>query len=200
MINNYKEFKDFLNKLDYKPKLLLHSCCGPCSTYTLSFLNNYFDITIYYTNDNIYPKEEYNLRLFEQKKVIAKMNLNIPIIAPTYQEEDFNKAILGKENLGEHSPRCYSCMALRLNKTALYAKENNFDYFTTTLSISPYKNSDWINEIGYILEEKYNIKYLYSNFKKEEGYKKSVALSRELGIYRQEYCGCIYSFKERSKS
>lgn len=197
MISNYKEFKLFLKTIENRPKLLLHSCCGPCSSHVLELLNNYFSITIFYSNDCIFPLEEYYHRLHEQIKIVQEMNLDINIVIPPYDKADYNKAVKGQENLGEHSIRCYSCFLERLTKTAKYAADNQFSYFTTTLSISPYKNSSWLNEIGYKLEREYGIKYLYSDFKKEDGYKRSIALSKEYDLYRQDYCGCIYSLNER---
>lgn len=199
MITNYKDFKKFIEGLETKPKLLLHSCCGPCSSYTLSLLIKYFEVTVFYANDNIYPEKEFYLRAEEQVKVVSKMHFDINVIVHPYNPQNYYSAIKGKERLGEHSLRCYECYKFRLEQTAKYAKENGFDYFTTTLSISPYKNSDWLNEIGFSLEDKYDIKFLYSNFKKEEGYKKSISLSREYDIYRQEYCGCAFSLEERSE-
>ena len=198
MINNYKEFKAFLEKLDSRPKLLLHSCCAPCSSYVITFLDKYFDITIFYSNDNIYPVSEFNKRLDEEIKFCLKINPNIKVIYDEYEYNDYLNAIKGKENLGERSPRCYECYKFRLEKTAKKAKELGYDYFTTTLSISPHKNSTWINEIGNVLESEYNVKYLYSDFKKEEGYKRSIELSKEYGLYRQDYCGCVYSLNEKS--
>ena len=199
MINNYKEFKAFLEKLDSRPKLLLHSCCAPCSSYVITFLDKYFDITIFYSNDNIYPVSEFDKRLDEEIKFCLNINPNIKVIHDEYVYEDYLNAIKGKEDLGERSPRCYECYKFRLEKTAKKAKELGYDYFTTTLSISPHKNSTWINEIGNKLESEYNVKYLYSDFKKEEGYKKSIELSKEYGLYRQDYCGCVYSLNEKSK-
>ena len=195
MITSYNEFKNFIKNLDYKPKLLLHACCAPCSSHTILLLKEYFDITIYFSNDNIYPYSEYELRL-EEIKTFCK-NFEVDVIYDSYNNDDFYKAIKGYESLGERSERCYKCYSLRLEKTALKALELGFDYFSTTLSISPYKVEPWINEIGYALENKYNIKYLYSNFKKEEGYKKSIALSVEYNLYRQDYCGCVFSYEER---
>lgn len=199
MIDNYKDFLKFLNTLDKRPKLLLHSCCAPCSSYTIEFLSKYFDIDIYYTNDNIYPKEEFKKRSNEQLRLVSLINSNIKVIIDDYNDKNYYEAIKGYENLGEHSLRCYYCYKFRLEKTAAYAKSNGYDYFTTTLSISPYKNDKWINEIGYELEEKYNIKYLYSNFKKSEGYKESIKLSLKYNLYRQNYCGCIFSYNDREK-
>ena len=199
MIDNYKNFKKWLLKLENRPKLLLHSCCAPCSSHTLLFLKKYFDISIYYSNDNIHPKAEYDKRLEEQINFVTKIDKDINVIYDEYHDEDFFKAVKGLENLGEHSLRCYECYKLRLEKTVIKAKELGYDYFSTTLSISPYKNSNWINEIGYLLEEKYGILYLFSDFKKEEGYKNSIRLSNEYGLYRQDYCGCIFSYNERSE-
>ena len=199
MIDNYNDFKSFISKLDYRPKLLLHACCAPCSSHTLMVLKDYFDITIFYSNDNIYPKSEYDKRLDEISTFVKKISNDIDVIYDEYNESDFDNAISGLESLGEKSKRCYECYKLRLEKTAIKAKEFNYDYFTTTLSISPYKVEKWINEIGYMLEDKYQIKYLYSNFKKDDGYNDSIKLSNEYGLYRQDYCGCKYSLKERDE-
>ena len=199
MIDNYNDFKSFISKLNYRPKLLLHACCAPCSSHTLMVLKDYFDITIFYSNDNIYPKSEYDKRLEEIKSFVKKISNDIDVIYDEYNESDFDNAISGLESLGEKSKRCYECYKLRLEKTAIKAKELNYDYFTTTLSISPYKVEKWINEIGYMLEDKYQIKYLYSNFKKDDGYNDSIKLSNEYGLYRQDYCGCKYSLKERDE-
>ena len=199
MLSNYNEFKKFITELDYKPKLLLHACCAPCSSHTLMVLKDYFKITIFYSNDNIYPKSEYDKRLDEIINFSKKISNDIDVLFDEYNEFDFDNAINGLENLGEKSKRCYECYKLRLEKTAKKAKELNYDFFTTTLSISPYKVTKWINEIGYDLENKYNVKYLFSDFKKEEGYQDSIKLSKEYGLYRQDYCGCKYSLKERDE-
>ncbi|MGL4949186.1 MAG: epoxyqueuosine reductase QueH [Anaeroplasmataceae bacterium] len=196
MIKDYTEFKKFLNKLDYKPKLLLHSCCAPCSTHVLELLNNYFDITVFYSNDNIYPLVEYERRLEEQISVLNK--LNIKILFDDQIPNDFYDSIKGYENLGEKSKRCYECYKLRLNKTYLKAKSCGFEYFSTTLSISPHKNSLWINQIGNNLSTS-DVKYLYSDFKKDNGYFNSIKLAKENELYRQDYCGCVYSLKEKTK-
>lgn len=201
MLNSYKEFKDYLDKeiksLSTKPKLLLHTCCAPCSSYTIKLLKEYFDITIFYSNDNIYPYEEYRHRLDEQIRFATLFD--IEVLFDEYSNEDYENAIKGKETLGERSYRCYECYKLRLEKTALKAKELSFDFFTTSLSISPYKVSRWINEIGYNLEEKYHVSFLYSDYKKEEGYKESIRLSAQYNLYRQDFCGCVYSKKERDE-
>jgi len=200
MISNYNEFKKFISNLGYKPKLLLHVCCAPCSSHTLKVLLDYFDITVFYSNDNIYPKEEYDKRLEEIKRFSKEFNKDIKILDNGYNHLDFLNSIKNLENLGERSKRCYNCYKLRLEKTCIIAKELKFDYFTTSLSISPYKNSKWINEIGYELMNKYNVSYLYSDFKKENGYQESIELSKIYNLYRQDYCGCEFSKKEREEN
>ena len=196
MIDNYKEFLSFINSLEYKPKLLLHACCAPCSTHCLLVLKKYFDITIFFSNDNIYPKEEYDKRLDEIIKFCADFAPNIKVIENGYNAQDYYNAVKGLEHLGERTNRCYECYKLRMEKSVKMAKEKGFEYFTTTLSLSPYKVSKWVNEIGYALEEKYGVKYLYSDFKKENGYQDSIKISEEYCLYRQNYCGCEFSMKE----
>ena len=196
-MNYQRKTDEIINSLSKKPKLLLHACCAPCSSYVIEYLSKYFYITIYYYNPNIYPEKEYIRRLSELKVFMPKFNSSINIIEGTYDTSDYYDQIKGLENSGEKSERCYKCYYLRLNKAAQYAKENNYDYFTTTLSISPYKVSSWINEIGEELEKKYKINYLYSDFKKNNGYKRSLELSKIYNLYRQEYCGCVYSKQER---
>ena len=190
-----------ISKLDQRPTLLLHACCGPCSSYVLEYLNKYFDITILYYNPNIYPAEEYYRRKDELKKFLSEFKLenDINLVEDDYIPSEYYNAIKGQEELGEKSRRCYSCYELRLERAVKYANENNFDYFTTTLSISPYKISEWINEIGGLLEEKYKVKYLYADFKKKNGYKRSLELSSEYGLYRQDYCGCEFSKNARER-
>ena len=188
---------EIIKNNEVKPKLLLHACCGPCSSYVIEYLSKYFDITIYYYNPNTYPESEYVRRLDELNKFITNFNSSVNVIEEEYIPKEFYTSIKGLEHLGEKSKRCYNCYELRLKKSANYAKENNYDYFTTTLSISPYKNAEWINEIGRNLEEEIGIKYLYSDFKKKNGYKRSLELSKEYKLYRQEYCGCVYSKEER---
>ncbi len=189
---------DISNRRD-KPSLLLHACCAPCSSYVLEYLSNFFEITILYYNPNIYPKEEYQRRLEELKKFLKSCTLTheVKLVETNYLPEEYYHAVEGLEMLGERSNRCYKCYFFRMEKACEYALLNHFDYFTTTLSISPYKNSDWINEIGAKLEDKYTISYLYADFKKKNGYKRSLELSREYGLYRQDYCGCEFSKKER---
>lgn len=190
-MDSYKEFLKFLENLDTKPKLLLHVCCGPCSTSVLELLNKYFNVDIYFYNPNIYPEKEYLLRKENSKKVASL--LENKFIEEIYEPFLYEETINGLENEKEGGNRCYKCIFLRMEKAAFFAKENNYDFFTTTLSVSPHKNSKMINEIGYILEKKYNISYLYSDFKKKDGFKRSIELSKEFNIYRQDYCGCKYS-------
>ena len=180
-------------------KILLHSCCAPCSTHVINFLKDYFHITIIYYNPNIYPKEEYIKRKEEQIKLIhtIKSKNKINYIDCDYDNEIYERQINGYENCPERGARCNICFNLRLEKTASVAKDNNYDYFCTTLTVSPYKNATLINNIGNNLGNKYNIKWLYSDFKKENGYKNSIELSKKYNLYRQDYCGCIYSKKER---
>lgn len=199
---NYNlECEKILNSIDlnHKPTLLLHSCCAPCSSAVLERISKYFSITILFYNPNITDYEEYLKRKEELKRLIKDVNYQIEIMDCDYDKEKFIEMALGLENKKESDIRCYKCYKLRLEKTAMLAKENNFDYFTTTLSISPYKNSKWLNEIGEELANKYNINYLYADFKKKNGYKRSIELSNIYHLYRQDYCGCIYSKVERDK-
>ena len=190
MKENYNNiFEDITSKLNYRPKVLLHSCCAPCSSHVVTLLKEYFDVTVLYYNPNIYPLEEYLKRKNEQIKLLEI--LNIPIMDIDYNE--FKENVKGLEDEKEGGARCNKCFALRLEKTAILAQLNQFEYFCTTLTVSPYKNSQIINKIGAILEQKYNVKYLYSDFKKKEGYKKSIELSKKYDLYRQHYCGCEYS-------
>lgn len=188
-----------LEKIDKPKKLLLHSCCAPCSSHVISYLTNYFDITILYYNPNISPKEEYDKRKKEQIRLIKEIDKanKIDIIDCDYDNDIYEKSIKGYEKCPERGDRCTICFNLRLEKTAKVASENNYDYFCSTLTVSPYKNSKLINEIGKKMGDKYNIKWLYSDFKKENGYKHSIELSKKYGLYRQDYCGCKYSVREK---
>lgn len=179
------------------PTLLIHSCCAPCSSYVLEYLSKYFNITIFYYNPNIYPVEEYNRRFQEQRRLISEMTFANPVklIEGNYSYEEYQKYIKGLENEKEGGNRCFKCYELRMKEAAILAKENNFDYFTTTLSISPYKNAKKLNEIGEKLENEYSVKYLYADFKKKDGYKRSLELSKIYNLYRQDYCGCSYSIR-----
>ena len=183
------------------PKLLLHSCCAPCSSYVLEYLSEYFDITIFYYNPNISPIEEFNKRVEEQKRLISELPVKnkISFIEGNYENNKYEELIKGLETEKEGGSRCHLCYKLRLEETAKLAKEKGFDYFTTTLSISPYKNSKVLNEIGEELGKTYNINYLYADFKKKDGYKRSIELSKIYGLYRQDYCGCTYSKRTNEK-
>lgn len=201
-INYDKQLRTLISSLEKnedKPSLLLHSCCAPCSSYVLEYLVNYFKITIYYYNPNISPDSEFIKRAEEQKRLISELSKKAEInyIEGIYENNLFETIVKNYKHLPEGYERCFRCYRLRLEKTASYAKENNFRYFGTTLSVSPYKNADKLNMIGKEISEKYGIEYLYSDFKKNNGYKRSIELSKEYGLYRQDYCGCIYSKKAR---
>jgi len=180
------------------PTLLLHSCCAPCSSYVLEYLSEFFKITIFYYNPNIFPNEEYKKRVEEQQNFIDSFNVKNPIsfIEGSYDVDKFYEIIKGLENENEGGQRCFKCYNFRLNEAGIIAKEKGFDYFTTTLSISPYKNAQKLNEIGKALEEKLGVRYLYSDFKKKNGYKRSIELSQQYNLYRQGYCGCEFSKKQ----
>ena len=185
-----------IKNLDGKKTLLLHSCCGPCSTTCIERLNKYFDVTVIYYNPNIEPFDEYLKRKQEQMKVLKKFNINF--IESDYDNDNFRNLTCELKDEPEGGKRCPVCFKMRLEKTAKVAKENNFDYFTTTLTVSPHKDSQIINKIGEAVGEKYGVKYLYTDFKKKEGYKRSIELSKELDLYRQNYCGCLYG-KEKGE-
>lgn len=201
-INYQKELDKITDSLNGDvPKLFLHSCCAPCSSYTLEYLRNYFDITVYYFNPNISPKAEFDKRYAEQKRLIEALpsKHTIKLVCGEYDHNDFLKIAKGYENVPEGGERCFRCYRMRLESTAKLAKEQGFDYFCTTLSISPLKNSQKINEIGYEVAEKYGIKWLPSDFKKKEGYKRSIELSREYQLYRQNFCGCVFSKENKDE-
>ena len=183
------------------PRLLLHVCCAPCSSYCLEYLSQYFDITVYYYNPNISKKEEYEYRLSEEKRYISLKKFKHPVklTESEYEPQEFFGAVRGLENEPEGGLRCKECFKLRLEASAKKAKEQGFDYFTTTLTISPLKNAALLNEIGAEMGGKYGVSWLYSDFKKKEGYKRSIELSREYELYRQNYCGCIFSRVTRKR-
>ena len=200
--NYQKEMEVLINRFEKTgedPSLFLHSCCAPCSSYVLEYLSQYFKITVFYYNPNIFPLEEFEKRIEEQKSFIERMPAKYPIsfVAGSYDSEKFYQMAKGLEQVPEGGERCFKCFELRLRKTAELAKEGAFDYFTTTLSISPLKNAQKLNEIGEQIAEEMGLKYLNSDFKKKNGYKRSTELSKEYGLYRQDYCGCIYSKLER---
>ena len=198
-INYQKELDKIIENLnhDNQPRLLIHSCCAPCSSYVLEYLSDFFDITVLYYNPNISPVSEYEHRKAEQIRLINEKKWKIPVkfMDCDYDSDAFDKIVKGLEEEPEGGRRCEKCFTLRLEKTAELAKENNFDYFVTTLSVSPLKDAQLLNEIGQALSKKYDIKYLPSDFKKREGYKRTIELSREFDLYRQNFCGCIYSKK-----
>lgn len=189
-----------------KPTLLLHACCAPCSSHVLSVVAEYFDITVYFYNPNIDNKEEYDKRFAELRRFIseAEYTRGVKAVDGGYGPESFFEMAKGREELPEGNTRCYDCYKLRMKETAGYARANGFDYFSTTLSISPYKRSDWINEIGMELEREMAEEgeapvFLFSDFKKQNGYRHSIELSKEYCLYRQDYCGCKFSKAERER-
>ncbi len=206
------EFKKIIDSLDgnTKPKLLLHACCGPCSSYVIEYIAKYFDITIFYYNPNIYPEEEYSRRLSELERFLPEfpeaIKHNVKLIKAGYTTDDFYDAIKIRENPElarekEKGERCRRCYEFRLKKAYEFASQNNFDYFCTTLSISPFKDSEKINIIGKEIAEKNPAgpKWLYSDFKKNGGFLRSLEISREYNLFRQQYCGCVYSAKSREE-
>lgn len=183
-----------IKELNIKPKLLLHTCCAPCSSMVIETLKEVFDITIYFYNPNITESDEYFLRFEEMKKYILDIGEDIKVIEGRYNpREDFFEKVKGFETCREGGERCRLCYKLRMSETAKFAKENGFDYFTTALSISPLKNSTWINEIGVELSDIYSVDFLFGDFKKKGRYQESIKISREHNLYRQDYCGCIFS-------
>ena len=195
-VNYQKQLEKILNDINGQ-KLLLHSCCAPCSSYVLSYLSDYFQISVLYYNPNISDEGEYNKRKSEQLRLISELPSEFPItiIDCDYEPEKFFEISKGLEDCPEGGERCFGCYRLRLEKAAAAAKELGFDWFCTTLSISPLKNAEKINEIGNELAEKYGVKFLPSDFKKKEGFKRSIELSKKYDLYRQNYCGCVYSKK-----
>lgn len=181
--------------------LLMHACCAPCSSACLERLGNYFDISILYYNPNITDKEEYLKRVEEIKKFISGFKTKYPIklIEGRYDPKEFFEIAKGLEDEPERGKRCFKCYKLRLEETAKVASLKKFDYFCTTLTLSPYKNATWLNEIGEELNNNYTSTYLYSDFKKKNGYKRSIELSKEFDLYRQDYCGCVYSLRDELK-
>lgn len=202
---NFQKIMDSLieknQALDIVPKLFLHSCCAPCSSYVIEYLSDFFKITVFYYNPNLYPDSEYERRVSEQKRFISEYNTKHPVEFCTtdFLPSEFYKAVNGLEQEKEGGRRCEKCFELRLSKTAELAKKGNYDYFATTLTISPLKNAYTINKIGLDLSKKYGVAYLVSDFKKKNGFKRSTELSKEYNLYRQNYCGCVFSKKQREK-
>lgn len=195
-INYQLELDKTLSKIvteNKRPTLLLHSCCAPCSSYVLEYLTKYFDITVFYYNPNISPENEYRHRVEEQKRLISEMCSSVNFIEGNYEPKKFYEMSKGLENEPERGARCLKCYRMRLEESAIAAKERNFDYFTTTLSISPQKDASVLNEIGKQLSNEYAVPYLFSDFKKRGGYKRSIELSAQFHLYRQSFCGCVYS-------
>lgn len=203
--NYQKEMEKIIQNIQKEgemPTLFLHSCCAPCSSYVIEYLSNYFNITVFYYNPNIDDREEYKKRSAEQQKLISMMPVKYPVkfIEGDYDVAMFKKMSQGLTTEPEGGKRCFACYKLRLSKTAKYAKAHDYDYFTTTLSISPLKNAAKLNEIGEALAAQTGVAYLSSDFKKKNGYKRSTELSLEHDLYRQDYCGCSYSKREREES
>ena len=202
-MRNYQKELDLLIEKNQKegivPSLLLHACCAPCSSYCLEYLSRYFRITVFCYNPNIYPAEEYDHRVAEIRRLISESEYENPVevIEGEFNPDEFYRCVKGMEKEREGSVRCFACYELRLRKTAENAKEKGFDYFTTTLSISPLKNAEKINEIGERLAKEYGVLHLPSDFKKKNGYKRSIELSKEHNLYRQNYCGCVFSVRDR---
>ena len=201
-VNYQKELDNLIKKLDEEgsvPSLLLHSCCGPCSSYCIEYLSQFFKITVFYYNPNIYPEEEYYTRVKEQERFINRFPAKHPVsfIEGDYDTESFYGIAKGLEREPEKGARCHKCYELRLRRTAQVAKEKGFDFFTTTLTISPMKDSAVLNEIGRKVALEEGVSWLPSDFKKREGYKRSTELSKEYDMYRQDYCGCVYSYRDR---
>lgn len=195
MINYQKELEKLIERLEYRPTLLLHACCAPCSSYCLEYLTQYFDITVFFYNPNISELSEYEMRKEEIKRFISEYGFEneIKIIEGDYNTEEFYQIAKGLEKCPERGERCMKCYELRLRKTAGLAKELESEYFCTTLSISPLKDANAINGIGYRMQEVMGVNWLPSDFKKKDGYKRSIILSEEFGLYRQNYCGCVFS-------
>jgi hypothetical protein len=199
--NYQKQLERVLAELEQTgqtPRLLLHSCCAPCSSYVLEYLSRYFHITLFYYNPNIYPEEEYRKRVEEQKRLIAQLPTVHPVtfLEGDFCPGDFYQAVKGLEQIPEGGERCFACYRLRLEATAKLAAELQMDYFTTTLSISPLKNAEKLHQIGAELAQQYGVRQLPSDFKKKEGYKRSIQLSAQYELYRQNYCGCVFSQRE----
>ncbi len=189
-----------LQRTGERPKLLLHACCAPCSSYTLEYINRYFNIILYFCNPNIAPESEFDFRLSELKRLVREMGLDIPVIEEAYDPKPFYELARGLEELPERGERCRKCIAYRLRMAGAKAKELGCELFTTTLTISPHKDCQFINECGAEVSAECGVDYLFSDFKKHEGYKRSIELSRQYDLYRQNYCGCVYSRQAREKS
>ena len=182
-----------------RPRLLLHACCAPCSSAVLERIARHFDLTVLFYNPNIFPAEEFDKRFAELERLICELPeaQDVTVVRADYAPEEFFDAVRGLEQIPEGGARCFKCYALRLEYAAKYAAEQGFEYFTTTLSISPLKNAEKLNELGEKMGERYGVKHLPSDFKKQDGYKRSIQLSKEYDLYRQDFCGCVFSKQER---
>ena len=197
---NYElEMEKQIESIPKGTRLLLHACCAPCSSAVLERLTEHFNISIFYYNPNIDNYDEYKKRLDELKRFVSECRhvLPVEVIEGEFEPDKWRNAIKGLEDEPERGKRCFECYKLRLEETIKYASENDYPYFCTTLTLSPHKNSRWINEIGEDFNNKYNSNYLYADFKKKNGYKRSIELSKEYNLYRQDYCGCIYSKRDK---
>ena len=200
-VNYQKELEKLIEQHEKEgkvPRLFLHACCAPCSSYVLEYLSRFFSVTVFFYNPNISPKEEYEKRVAEIRRLISEMEFLHPVdlVEGAYRPEDFYAMAKGLEDVPEGGERCFKCYRLRMEAAAKLAQEGGYDYFTTTLSISPLKNAQKLNEIGIRLGEEYGVPYLKSDFKKKNGYKRSVELSAQHHLYRQNYCGCVFSKRE----
>lgn len=199
-INYQLKMEDIIKEHGGKgKKVLLQVCCGPCSSEVIERLRDFFDLDLYFYNPMIYPRAELDKRADNVLKIKNALGLDGKVIIPTNDPADFAKVAEKRKDDREFGRACYDCYKLRLSETARYARDHGYDFFTTSLSISPYKNAQWINEIGRDLEKEYGVAYLYADFKKKNGYKNSIDLSKKYDIYRQDYCGCIFSLKEREE-
>lgn len=201
--NYQRELEKIIEKTESEsrvPRLLLHSCCAPCSSYVLEYLSRYFEITVFYYNPNISPEEEFHKRAEEQRKLIEALPAKHPVrlVVGPYESERFYEQSRGYEKEPEGGERCFLCYRLRLSEAAKLASEGGYDYFATTLTISPLKNAEKLNEIGEELSRIYKVEHLPSDFKKKNGYRRSVELSAQYGLYRQNYCGCVFSRQEQA--
>ena len=196
-VNYQIQLDQITANLTGKPRLLLHSCCGPCSSYVIEYLSEFFDITVYFYNPNIHPQEEYLHRFQTQRQLVEKLGGAV-LIEGEYEPERYFEAVKGYEDCAEGGKRCNLCIGERLAQTAQKAKEGGYDWFATTLTVSPHKNAQSINEMVFALSQKYGIKWLPSDFKKREGYKRSIELSTQYELYRQDYCGCTFSLKNKN--
>ena len=196
-MNYYQKHLKQIHEIQRRPKLLIHICCGVCSVYPLQYLRQYFDITIFFSNSNIFPYEEYRQRLDALQQYLKYLNdPDIKLIIDRYDNDKYTKKISQYKDEPEGGKRCRQCYRLRMEETFRYASKHNYDYCTTVMSISNRKNAQWLNEIGEQLEKEYGVRYLYADFKKGDGITKNDSLNKKLNLYHQNYCGCIYSMKK----